>query len=389
MTPSPPTAADDGVATTFRSVTSTLVERVDPLAEEIFAAMVRELPSSPTTTAAVLDDVRRSVRDSLRETLEQLSSGGPLTRLAPRFRRISAQRAKQGIALDEALLSYEIASGILLDAIVTRLPSDCPKHDAVITYAAHRMIEYVQVATSAVAGGYQLTAADVAATREREIQARLLIITGKNPDRAAPKLPPDPVITTPYRWCAVFARADGTKLVEQLRTQYPSSLIGIVDGRVTMFSAQRPTGVHAAARMGLAQVDAASETARAYDQARATAHVADHLDQPVLPAQSFAVLASLLAADPAERQAFIDTHLGAVLQHGAASILLDTLGAYLTHALVVAPAARACFVHRHTFESRLELITRLTNYDPRDAAERFLLEVALFLLGRHPAWKPE
>jgi DNA-binding PucR family transcriptional regulator len=79
----------------------------------------------------------------------------------------------------------------------------------------------------------------------------------------------------------------------------------------------------------------------------------------------------LLAADPAERRALVDSTVG------PASELLDTLRAYLDHGANMNATAGAVYAHRHTVAARLERIRALTGHDPLTPAGQAQLTLGL------------
>ena len=64
---------------------------------------------------------------------------------------------------------------------------------------------------------------------------------------------------------------------------------------------------------------------------------------------------------------------------GSAGATLETLSAYLGTGRSLEAAARSLYVHPNTVRYRLRKVAELTGWDPLDARESFVLQVALAL----------
>jgi purine catabolism regulator len=92
------------------------------------------------------------------------------------------------------------------------------------------------------------------------------------------------------------------------------------------------------------------------------------------------LLLALGVADPAAVDAFIDDHLGAVLEYDRRhrTQLTDTLAAYLACCGSVQETARRLFIHRQTLYHRLAKLEQLLGDGFMDPDKRLNLEVALY-----------
>lgn len=89
----------------------------------------------------------------------------------------------------------------------------------------------------------------------------------------------------------------------------------------------------------------------------------------------------MLIGDPLARQSLVNQAFGPLQQSGGA--LLETLSAYLGTGRSLEAAARDLYVHPNTVRYRLRKVAELTGWDPLDARESFVLQVAL-AAGRLP-----
>lgn len=87
-------------------------------------------------------------------------------------------------------------------------------------------------------------------------------------------------------------------------------------------------------------------------------------------------LAGLLAGVENSR---IQSFRGEVFRDQLGTELSETLEMYLTHGLSAAETARALYIHRNTLIYRLDRITELTGYNPRNFEDAVHLYLALWL----------
>lgn len=82
---------------------------------------------------------------------------------------------------------------------------------------------------------------------------------------------------------------------------------------------------------------------------------------------------------PDELRAFVHQTLGPLLEHdqGAATPLLPTLEAFVTHGARLRETAAALYVHRNTLAYRLERAEELLNIDLKEPRARLAIELAL------------
>ncbi len=90
----------------------------------------------------------------------------------------------------------------------------------------------------------------------------------------------------------------------------------------------------------------------------------------------------MLVGDPLARAALVTQAFEPLSASGGA--LLETLSAYLGTGRSLEGAARDLYVHPNTVRYRLRKVAELTGWDPLDARESFVLQVAL-AAGRLPA----
>lgn len=90
----------------------------------------------------------------------------------------------------------------------------------------------------------------------------------------------------------------------------------------------------------------------------------------------------MLIGDPLARQSLVQQAFVPLQTSGGA--LLETISAYLGTGRSLEGAARDLYVHPNTVRYRLRKVAELTGWDPLDARESFVLQVAL-AAGRLPA----
>ncbi len=83
----------------------------------------------------------------------------------------------------------------------------------------------------------------------------------------------------------------------------------------------------------------------------------------------------LLSGDATARRALVDRAYRRLAE--ADVPLLETVAAYLEHGRSVEAAARLLFVHPNTIRYRLRRVSDVTGWDPADAREGFVLQVAI------------
>lgn len=163
------------------------------------------------------------------------------------------------------------------------------------------------------------------------------------------------------------------------RRRWPEALVGWLDDRMVVLAVGERDPDWLTVPLGTAAVD--GPVCEALRRATEAADVAAHLGLPAASFEQVGVLHGLLSLPQDDREVFLRTTLG-VLLDSTHQELLQTLRSYLQHGLSTTAASRALYVHRHTLEHRLQRILDLTGLDARDARQRFLLDVAVFLLPR-------
>jgi DNA-binding PucR family transcriptional regulator len=83
----------------------------------------------------------------------------------------------------------------------------------------------------------------------------------------------------------------------------------------------------------------------------------------------------MLVGDEDARRTLLSEVYGPLL--GVGGHLLETLGAYLSEGRSLEATARLLFVHPNTVRYRLRRIATITGWDPTDAREGFVLQIAL------------
>jgi hypothetical protein len=133
---------------------------------------------------------------------------------------------------------------------------------------------------------------------------------------------------------------------------------------------------------GLAE---ASRSARAAISGLVAARARPHAPRPV--AADDLLPERLLSGDSIARRALVDRGYRPLAEADAA--LLETVCGYLEHGGAIESTARALFVHPNTVRYRLRRVADITGWDPMDARDAFVLQVAI-AAGRlaGPAVKP-
>ncbi|TQS40921.1 helix-turn-helix domain-containing protein [Cryptosporangium phraense] len=190
-----------------------------------------------------------------------------------------------------------------------------------------------------------------------------------------------------FRWAAAApvgvgptAGSDSTAL--RLRRRYPAALIGEVDGWAVILSAapldDLPPG------SGTAGTAGAGGAGAGLRRAIGGAAVAAHLGVSSMDGVAAAPFRALLSLDPADRDDFVRSTLGPLGRTPTDDDLTATLVCYLGAGRRRSAMARLLHVHRHTLDRRLAQIDQLLPVELDDPSERLRVELALFLLGRHP-----
>jgi hypothetical protein len=363
---------------------SRLAHRDSEIADRIFVRLRERLPSLNAASPALAADVRTATRSTLGMILTIFRTGQPLDVLHARVHDLAFRRAAEGtIPLEDSLLAYEIAAVELLDTVANEVDHGRAGKKALVD-ASRRLIELLQTTTSAVAAAYQRATETAAADFEHRVAALLEIFVGRRPDDGRS----DERARTlgaelPLRWCAVSSPlgTDAGDSVRLVRRALPIALVGRLDGRLVILSAVQPPQLPVAT-LGVAPI-AAEGIACAFDVAAAAASLGLHLGQRRIDAASLGPLAVLLTTPPSVLGAFVSTHLGPLAEERHEDLLLS-LAAWLRAGGSTVTAARALFVHRHTLDYRMAKVREITGLDLNDPAQRFLVQTALFIIGRYP-----
>ncbi|MET9827986.1 helix-turn-helix domain-containing protein [Streptomyces sp. NPDC006385] len=327
------------------------------------------------------------VHDSLSAWLAALADEAADEEISARFHGLATAGAGRGIAPDVIAAIQQAAAEALLRGFITCLTRSQSDVMDVNVMVSRRIIEVIQTATAAIVGTHRTPGTErVPRPRDADAHHRdQAVVEALLDPRTSTCPPPLPShVKGPLRWCAASLPL-GDRLLQALRrarAANPAALVGRCADRVVLLTGDRPLLPEDLRPHGLAPVTYEG-VAQAAQQALRAAEVAgrfavDHVEAPTaLP------LITVMAQDQEERDAFVASCLGPLCTDTRHAHLEETLRAYLEHGLCAAAAARSLFVHRRTFEYRLQQIKQLTGLDLTHPLHRLRAEIALYLCTPH------
>lgn len=361
-----------------------LVERVAPRFDDIVDAMmdayVSRIPSYRAAGPELMEDFRQGARASVFAGLAILKGSVGTGSLSNPLADIGRRRARQGLALQDVLLAFQIGARTVWDSLLDEIPDDAEERAEIVTALMSALLDLTQAATTSVSAAYLEESEALLADEELDLQVIVEVLSGVR--RADPNLAERAerrsIDLSSISWCvARCVREDESgQHVRDLRRALPQAAVGRVEDAVVAFvPGDRPPAVREVDRLGLA---AAADTAEGSRRALAAAKVAAYFGQDVVRYDEVVPLAAVLDAPDEDRAAFVEAHLGVLLGDPRGEDLVESLDAYYRHGSI-ATAARALFVHRHTLEYRLKRIEDLVRADLSDPITRLLMQLALVL----------
>jgi DNA-binding PucR family transcriptional regulator len=364
------------------------------------------------------EDVVVISMENLRVLLDNVQSGELVgSRDLETFRESAARRFHQGISLEALLHAYRLWCRIVWRTILDCTRADLAEERDAALGMTERVIEHMNLVSTAVAQAYLEEAQGV--WHDRELLRRDLLealIAGRVDSeqvRAHARalnvtLAPNYLVAVVRRVQSASAasrgplseRAEMRRVVERLKAhladERPSVLIGLRhDEIVVLYPAPSPKSVDAIREQGAA-LGAVLQgtgfcvglggwhhgpegTAASYAEAKEAAGIAagQGVEGRAIPFDSIAP-GHVLRSNPRSHR-LLSEALGLLheydREHGAT--LVPTLGAYLRTGFNITRSAKELHVHPNTVVYRLRRIRELTGRDPTDPNDLLLLCVGL------------
>lgn len=388
----------------LRDLISWAEARLPALVEQVNTVVEDTIPLYRGGDHVSTEELRRSVEENLRFLIDALRDPH-----APRDPSVPAgtgrRRAHQGVPLPEVLRVYRIAFSALWESLVRHAAdAERPLTRRALLMASTVIWTIVDEHAILVTEAYREATAEILVTQQHRRSALVEVLltghTGRDagPWEAASLLGFSPgaelrVVVAHTRDVAVETLpgieralgesgfASGWRLTPSLQLGVIASPPGSADDVLAVLRAC------SRGRVGLSPgYQAPADTPRAMRLARAALGL---IPRTAVEVRQFSAspIAALLAADPAEGVRLADGILGPVLRLAESdrSVLLETLGAYLSSGGSAGIAAEQLHCHANTVRYRLRKIEELTGRSLGDPAELAELTTAVYAVGLdHP-----
>lgn len=343
-------------------------------------AYTDRIPSYASAGPELLEDFRQGARASvfaglaiLRGSVSTQSLGNPLA-------DIGRRRARQGLPLQDVLLAFQVGARTVWDTLLDEIPDDAMERAEIVEALMGALLDLTQAATTSVSAAYVEESEALLADEELDLQVIVEVLSGARPSdpHLAERAERRDIDLDGIAWCLArcVPQEDAGQCVRDLRRALPSAAVGRYEEAVVAFVPGKfPPKVAGTAELGVAS---AADTVEGSRRARAAAKVAAYFGQDLVRYDEVVPLAAVLDVPDEDRAAFVEAHLGALLQDPRGEDLVASLDAYYRHGSI-ATAARALFVHRHTLEYRLKRIEDLVKADLSEPMTRLLMQLALVL----------
>jgi hypothetical protein len=366
-------------------VAALIEQDADRIADRMMDAYTERIPSYAAANETSLADAHGWARASIVVATGIVSGRLTAMDLVDELKDVGRRRALQGIPLHDVLLANLIATELLWDEASARSPEDPEERLEIQTLFMDASVSLLQHAVVGLASGYLEIEGARAADEEHDMQAVVETIAGL---RAADKshqarAESRGIDLDTLRWCVVLRGADDDigAHVRTLRRASPGAAVGRIGKRIiAFFPGESPPAVD----LTPAGMASATDGPAGFRRASAALRVALHLNRDLVRYEEVVPLAMVLAGPDEDREAFIESQLGALIRDPLGDELMKSLAAYYGTGQSVAAAARELFVHRHTLEYRLSRIENALDVDIRAPEIRMMLELALALHGAPP-----
>ncbi|MGH2715940.1 MAG: PucR family transcriptional regulator [Thermoleophilaceae bacterium] len=414
----PPAAADEPLRT--------IIERVSGRLDEIGRTMVERYRAEMADYASLDDevlygDVMAISIETLRSLLANLERGELVEddRLEA-LREGGARRVRQGVALDSLLHAYRIWGQVVWEAILTAASPDRPAEREAALHIAGRMIQHIDLVSTAVARAYLDEAQGIWSDRET-IRRDLLeaLVSGKADAESVTRQGASLRLDLREAYVAVVAR--GSEIEAERGEERPlpervamrraveaakarllpasgSLLVGVRQGEVViLYPAESPVEAEPLAEQcsGFAAAVARdgfgvgvgswhpglSGIATSYAESRAAVEEAvgrgDGLPVPFAEI----MVQYILRSSPLSDRILADS-LEPIRDYDAlrGAELVATLRAYFQSGFNLTRSAECLSIHPNTVVYRLRRIRELTGRDPHDPDDLLLLTLGLKLV---------
>jgi hypothetical protein len=373
-------AVSDYQLATIGHLVERLAPRFDDLVERMMTAYASRIPSYAAAGPEQAADFREGARASVFAGLAILKGSVSAESLSDPLADIGRRRARQGIPLHDVLLAFQVGARTVWEALLDEVPQDAAERAELVTALMGALLDLTQAATTIVSAAYVAESEALLADEEVDLQVIVEVLSGarSSDPHLAERAERRAIDLDAISWCVARCVPEDElgQCVRDLRRNLPDAAVGRLDDAVVAFVAgDRPPKVRDMNELGIAS---AGDTAEGSRRARAAAKVAAYFGQDAVSYDEVVPLAAVLDAPDADRAAFVEAHLGALLRDARGEDLVASLDAYYRHGSI-ATAARALFVHRHTLEYRLKRIEDLVEGDLSDPITKLLMQLALVL----------
>jgi hypothetical protein len=365
------------------AVATRVLADVDALVATIGEALQAEIPEyaamSPATMAGDVLPVTRRVVTSF---FDAVVSGAPVgAKVVRGFEESGRARLEMGVPLESMLHAYRIAGRVTWHAVTETIR---PGEEHLLADLAARWLDYIDIASSAVAKAYMTASAERLRSldaRRRELVEALLTATDLG-EVAAVSLRFSTILATAY--VPVLVAGDGVagRIDALLSAAPPSSLGGHRGDRVLLLVPDALSSVDA-----LAPPDALVAWGRPAAPGSALLAEVGHVEALLDAALSEGRTAGAYGPDDllVEQLLLGNERVASALRRRIAEVLAardpggaitSTLRAYLATGSVPETARREV-VHANTVAYRLGRVRDLTGLDPRVPVDAALLVLAL------------
>lgn len=338
------------------------------------------IPSYAEAPPDVLTDAREGARASILVGAAIMRGQAAGSDFAEPLKEVGRRRARQGIPLQDVLYAYLLGTEAFWDVIWELAPEESADRAEVLSIVARSSLNLLQSAVSQVSAGYREIDEARVADEEYDFQTLVETFAGiRKPDRRhEERAALRGVQLEELCWCVV-AQTEPEETggrVRDLRRASGGAAVGRV-GRsiIGFFPGSTEPKVELGPR-GLARADSTKDSFR---QAKAALEVAIHLKRDSVLYEEVVPLAMVLGGPVEDRQAFVRSQLGPLLDDPLGEELVRSLRAFFQSGQSIAGASRDLFVHRHTLEYRLGRVETLLGTGYRSPDRRLLLELALEL----------
>ena len=365
------------------AVATRVLSDVDALVALIGEALQAEIPEYGAMAPAVMaGDVLPVTKRVVTSFFDAVLSGSPVgAKVVRGFEESGRARLEMGVPLESMLHAYRIAGRVTWHAVTDAVR---PGEEHLLADLAARWMDYIDVASSAVARAYMTASAERLRSldaRRRELVEALLTATDPG-EVAAVSLRFSTILAAAYVPVLVAGHGVAGRIDALLSAAPPRSLGGHRGDRVLLLVPDSFTSVAA-----LAPADALVAWGRPAAPGAAllaeVGHVESLLEAAVAEGREAGaygpddlLVEQLLLGNERVRDALRRRVLDVLAARDPGGVLVSTLRAYLETGSVPETARREV-VHANTVAYRLGRVRDLTGLDPRVPVDAALLVLGL------------